>query len=402
MLEKKLLIVEPEHTGHHMAHYLRHQLRAFVSKGWRVALLTTPEATDSHSFRIAFENLEHEVQIFTSSLLSKGTARKPSALIIRELISWINLRKAFREVSVCFKPQIVYVPSIDWIGKIIGILGSPFGNLEFLAMYISPKHHRSQLGLGTAARSDQLYNWLFRRFLSIKTLKKVYVIDEYFYSFAVSKYKSLKGKLIYVPDFGTLDGERSREQCRRALRFSEKEKVVLVYGALNSRKGVKELLSAMLSVQGIEQPTLLLAGSPSPDIASLLENTEFLSLRQRRKLVTRFFFHDLDQEYEVFKAADFIWLGYVQNFYGSSGVLYQSVVARVPVIAMKDGIIGKIVRRYNLGFTIDSQSIADIKDALVKIQNPDLCIIDFETGLTACASVYSAQSHVRALLSGLN
>ena len=112
------------------------------------------------------------------------------------------------------------------------------------------------------------------------------------------------------------------------------------------------------------------AGKADAEIQRLINSKKTHELMKENRILTRLFFHDDDEEYLVFKASDFIWLGYRKGFYGSSGVLYKGLSAGLPSIASAHGLIGMIVNKYYLGTVVDTESKNAISKAIRDFTQP--------------------------------
>lgn len=362
----KVMLVEPSGSGHHMALYVRHVVRKLKDEACEVSLLTTRSAVAHPGFRLLETDIKNVELHFLPELPLISDCSSLS-LLLQQMKSWLIVRREFAQIVARKKFDIVYVPTVDWVAKAIEMLGSPFGNVPFVVLYMAPTHHRKKMGLGPAGRQDWLYDRLFQRLLCIPTLRKVLVIDEIFFEFCKLNYNGLSKKVQYVPDFGELRGQGSREQCRVSLGIQNEAQVLLVYGSLTQRKGIVQLLEALSNPAAPHELVVLLAGRASEDMQALLESPAVKRLRENGRLILRIGFHDDADEYQVFKASNFVWLGYVSGFYGSSGVLYQAVSVGLPVVAMEQGLIGRIVRKHQLGVTVDPNSTESVLNGLMEV-----------------------------------
>jgi len=359
----KVMLVEPYGSGHHMALYVRHVIKKLKAEACDVSLLTTRSAVAHSSFQLLKTELEN-VELHFLPELPVNSDSSSISLLLQQLKFWSIVRRTFAQIIKRNTYDIVYVPTVDWVAKAIEMLGSPFGTVPFVVLYMAPKHHRKAMGLGPASRQDLLYDRMFRRLLCISTLRKVLVIDEVFFEFCKLNYGSLAEKVQYVPDFGEIRGQASREQCRASLGIPNEAQVLLVYGSLTQRKGIVQLLEVLPRVP--HELVVLLAGKANPDMQALFESTTVQQLRANGRIILRLSFHDDADEYRVFKASNFVWLGYVSDFYGSSGVLHQAVDAGLPVVAMEQGLIGGVVRKHKLGVTVDPNSSESVLNGLTE------------------------------------
>ncbi|MBV5329565.1 MAG: glycosyltransferase family 4 protein [Chlorobium sp.] len=361
----KVMLVEPCGSGHHMALYVRHVIRKLKDEMCEVSLMTTRSAVDHPSFHLLKTELKN-VELHLLPELPLISECSSLSLFLQQMKFWLILHREFTQIIARKKFDIVYVPTVDWVAKAMEMLGSPFGNVPFVVLYMAPTHHRKPMGLGPAGRQDWLYDRLFRRFLRINTLRKVLVIDEVFFEFCQMNYGGFAEKVQYVPDFGELRGQGSREQCRVSLGIPNEAQVLLVYGSLTQRKGIVQLLEALSNPAVPHELVVLLAGKASEDMKALFESPAVKRLRENKRLILRISFHDDADEYRVFKASNFVWLGYVSGFYGSSGVLYQAVSVGLPLVAMEQGLIGRMVKKHQLGVTVDPNSSKSVLNGLIE------------------------------------
>lgn len=381
-----------------MALYLRHVVRGLAAEGAAILLLTTKEAQADPAFQLVKTELPDDAKIFYFELAPQSSSHATISLLRGQVSNWWKLRRAAKKIIANQRPDVAYIPTLDWIAKATEVLDSPFGKLPFVALYMAPKHHRFAAGLGPKSRSDSLYDHLFRRLLRISTLKRIVVIDEIFYEFAKSRYGHNARKITFAPDFAVVGAKKERVCARQRLGISEESKVLLVYGSLTLRKGIRELLEALITEDAPDNLIVLLAGRPSPDVETLLQRPEFIAMARKNRIVTQFKFHDEEEESEVFSASDAVWIGYVHGFFGSSGVLHQSVGFGLPVIASAAGLIGTLVKRFQLGITLEPTQTTTVTSALKEFAEGRTGLSASQEKLSEFNYRYSADEHVRVML----
>lgn len=175
---------------------------------------------------------------------------------------------------------------------------------------------------------------------------------------------SLYAKVVLIPDVGEVSGQETQRQVRCHIGIPLNAFVLLVYGSLSQRKGIKELLQAVDSPDAPPGLMILLAGDPDPFVKKLLATHDVQKLRDKGVLKERLFFHSPEDEYRVFRAADAVWLGYVGGSYGSSGVLYQAGSIGTPLIATSRGLIGWLTEQHGLGLTIEPTDYSAVIESL--------------------------------------
>lgn len=368
-----VLIVEPQATGHHMALYTRLIVKAARQRGWRLHLLTTQVAVNHPAFKLVENAAYGELRVHMMPPVLESTRADTVSLVRKQLVCFRAISTGFTDIPSAERPDRVYMVNLDHCDKVIALLGSPFQEVRFSGMMMSPKYHRAMMGLGPPGRSDRVYRWLFHRMLRCRSLHKVTVIDECFYEYAqqanFEKYK----KLQFVPDSGELHGNETKMDARLALGISSERFVILIYGSLTARKGIRELFRAVAD-ERFKQVTVLLAGSPDETIESVLLEPATEALMNRKQLIVKRGFHDNLEEFRVFRAADVVWVGYVDGFYGSSGTFYQAGSIGLPVLAMQSGLIGWLVERYRTGLVCDPYDVENVSAVISRLlDSPELC-----------------------------
>ena len=363
----KILIVEPNSSGHHMAMHLRTIILKLQKTNHELSLLTTKAAKNSSIYKILKKEMTKHINEYFIDEIEKNNS-SVFQNIIWQFKFWIKLKQKFSQISKINKPDIVLIPTLDWIVKAIEILGSPFGKTNFTGVYISPKHHRKKANLGAASRQDWIYNFLFKKLLKIKTIKKLLIFEEDFIKYASENYKELSHKIRFIPDFALIKKKSSKKDARINLGIDQRSKVILVYGSLSLRKGIKELLMAMTHPNIPKDIVVLLAGKPDSDIKNIISKIEIKNLINKKKLFTCFKFHNSFEEQQAFAATDLVWLGYMHGFGHTSGILYQAIKCNLLVIGQDSGVVGKYIKNYKLGKTVfpdkTDQVIKKISDLL--------------------------------------
>lgn len=348
----KVLIIEPNSSGHNMAMHLKIIIRKLIKSKCEISLLTTKSAVNSASYNLVKEEMDKKINEYFIADTINTKNNSSIAIFYKQLKLWFVIKKKFLQINTIIKPDIILIPTLDWIAKSVEILGSPFENTPFVTLYMAPKHHRKTMGLGLSSRQDWIYDILFRKLLKIPTLKNLFVFEKTFIEYAKKRYKKFSGKIKFIPDFGLIKLKSTKKQARFNLGINQNSKVILVYGSLSVRKGINELLKAMLCEEIPKNIVILLSGKPDEETIKLLKNPNFKNLINFKKIFIFFKFHNTFEEQQAFAAADAVWLGYAEGFDQSSGILYQAIQADLLLIGRNSGIIGKYINEYHLGVTV--------------------------------------------------
>jgi glycosyltransferase involved in cell wall biosynthesis len=157
----------------------------------------------------------------------------------------------------------------------------------------------------------------------------------------------------------------AHEDLRKTHNIVENKKIFLHFGGLSARKGTLELLKAikLLKSNSLENACFIFAGKVNDDIRN-----DFYSILASFSTEVKVVIYDKFCSYELLGAlcsvSDYIVMPYNINS-RSSGLLGYSAQFNVPVIGPSEGLIGVLIRRYDLGFRYhfdDSVFLAGILD----------------------------------------
>lgn len=163
--------------------------------------------------------------------------------------------------------------------------------------------------------------------------------------------------------------DEGRAAARRALGVPESPIYIGVAGPLNTRKGIHRLLPAFSGCDfDGHDVRLLLFGRPDDAVRPMLEG-EFAPLIEQGRVIWRDGYLSDEQFDQVLCALDVAALAYPGHL-GSSGLLVRSAAIGRTVLASRDGWMGWVTPKFNLGVVCDPDDTADIaaglKDAVAR------------------------------------
>ncbi len=145
-------------------------------------------------------------------------------------------------------------------------------------------------------------------------------------------------------------------QVRKALGVEPGRAMLLLFGALDRRKGLFALLDAFsrLSDDACRRACLVLAGCVvDADRAALRAAINALQKAKPAQLILRDAFVPEDDIQDLMRAADLVLLPY-QRHIGSSGVLVRAAAAQTPVLGADYGLVGALIRTRRLGLAVET------------------------------------------------
>lgn len=146
----------------------------------------------------------------------------------------------------------------------------------------------------------------------------------------------------------------------------------LLFGSLRTQKGISQLLEAVeqLTSSDAKRIALHLLGQPKNEWKTQLPRRVERLRRVRPGLHLHYegrFLSDAELA-QAIEATDIIIAPY-QRTEGSSGVIGHAACHRCPVIGPSTGLVGSLIREYQLGVTIDATSPAAIRQAMTNYVN---------------------------------
>ena len=389
---KHLLIIELSYTGH-FSIYLERIVSAFINSGCLVTVVVrqefeehklTAELKARFKKKIRFRIIKDDD--FTTSIRTLGGNSGS------EMANWLLFRNQFIDANFEDQIDFVFIPYVDYCINMIGLLGSPFGHTRWGGIcMLTSIHHGSYKFLKSTTKSNWIKRFAFFRLLNIKSLNTLFTIDELLLKYVVEKEPRLKNRIQYLKDPAELKGEYTRTAARKFLNISEEATIILVFGAINSRKGLNTLIKALNFPDVPKSTQIVIVGQQDQSINYLYKSKEKDDLLKDGRLhVINRFVDDAVQQI-VFVAADIVWLGY-KNHFSMSGVLALAAIARRVVISTEDGLIGWHTREKSLGITVDVGDLVNVKNAIIELSDTS----NRQNYQTKMASVFDEHTWDRA------
>lgn len=363
-----ILIIEPASSGHHFI-YLEKIVTSYLKLGHQVTLCT-PQSLHEHicieKMLSASRNFLTVIDLSDKDYQERLKAKQSD--IAREFYIRNVFKKTYQNANNRKHVDYVFLPYVDYCLYAIGLLGSPFGKTQWSAICMRPSFHHQSYGVITPRpRLSNFKQLLFLKVLSIKTLYKLFTIDEILARFINDKHPLLNKNIEYIPDPAELIGTHTYQSARIKLCIPEKAVVILVYGAIDERKGIRALIKALNSSNVSDDVYLLLVGRQSEEVKLFLSKEASKLLVQKRYHELNDFVTDEDQQM-VFAASDIVWLGY-RNHFTMSGVLVLAAISETPIIGCTQGLIGWYTQEKKLGICIDTESHADVCKSINDLRN---------------------------------
>jgi glycosyltransferase involved in cell wall biosynthesis len=369
-----VLIIEPNFTGHRWR-YAGWAADAYIEAGYSCVIVTDP-ANAGHSIAkriVAEARPELQIQFIAGpEHAGRGLAK------ITERVSYVRFFRDFKHLySVASRGRdiaLVVVPYVDYFFYTLPFTGSPFGATPWVGITMRANFHHAKVGV--KAPREPLLNAvkgrLFQRAIRTQGMRTLLTIDPTLTEWCAGtrghreSHQPLHGAAVQYLADPFPDATASDPHQARARLGLKEGKHLLVYGAISERKGIQELVAALLQRHGQSTPTLVIAGAQEDDVREYLRSSG--PLTPPAVVMDRFI--SAEEELDLFSACDVIWLGY-KGHYGMSGVLVQAYRFGKPVIATADGLIGWFCRTGELGPVLDDLSVEGINRAIDQVMTDE-------------------------------
>ena len=347
-----ILIIEPFVNGHHGI-YLQWMFRALTSRGHRIQIATFEESLSHPTVKEILSTHKKNVSLITSPLRKYDTSAHNPFKMIYKMIKFRSIFQDFYKRAIqTDMVDFVMLPYLDYATYAFAILGSPFGSTPWAGLVMRAGFHHSAWGVRAPAASINFFKErLFFHLLRNPYLRALFTIDLSLKEYTDNQTPHETSHLVYIPDMTETKRSMNRVEARQSLGIPDHGFLLLVYGLLTLRKGIKPLASAMDNTNFPAEGHVLFAGKQDEEVESFLRSPLSTKLKESGR------FHQLNrylttaEENMVFSAADAVWLGY-HGHYHMSGVLAQAGVMGLPVLACEEGLIGWLTKRYASGIIV--------------------------------------------------
>jgi len=364
-----ILLIELETKGHHVSSYLRSIVLDLINKRKKIILITSNDIKKNAYFSF-FE--KHTKLIFINKI---NYPRKNNffSLLTFQFKNYKIIKKKYDQLRKKETIDYIYINTLDFLDKPLSILGSPFGKTKFSGLYLNPKFYIKYNNLFTNLIKSKLYLFLFRKILKINELSNIFIVDPLCVRFLNESKPYNYKKIIAINDLGSSNKIKNlkltKSECRKILKISNSNFVILVYGYIRKNKSLDELLNVINHLKTVKSVKILIVGKRDEYTKKYLKKAIHNDLKLASKIIDINRYSDDMFEKIVFKATDLTWTGYTKDFYGSSGVYFLSSINFRPVISSNHGAIGWYSRKYKIGYSIDLTNRKKLINLLNKIIN---------------------------------
>ncbi len=377
--DRRLMLFDLALGGHH-GNYIRYLVDYWCEQNLSGSLdiVVLPQFLDVHGDvveTIAQSNHPKiklipitEVEVETLNSRKTGLSR-----VVRNFQEW-DLYCRYASLLQATQSLIMYLDTCEiplFVGK-----SSP---CPFSGIYFRPTFHYRYFQGYQWSGKEQLQNTreklTLSRILQHSKLKTLFCLDP----FAIKHIEqfSSRAKVVYLPDPVEIDGNDNPhvESIQTNLGIEPHRQVFLLFGALDGRKGIYQLLDAvaLLPDELCQKLCLLLVGGTNSVEQSQIEaQVKTICQHKPVQIIQRYQFIPEADVTAYFQLADLVLAPY-QKHAGMSGILLLAAAAGKPVLSSNYGLMGEMVRSYKLGYAIDSTISNEIAKGLTH------CLLSYDS-----------------------
>lgn len=349
-----ILIFEIDLTGHHSI-YLEKISEAYLELGHEVTVVVSAKYQTHEVLNRLSQQYSHAFSIVIMSEVECDLAMKSSLGDVgREIAIWRLFHKTYRVINTTKKVDLIFLTYADYCLNAIGLLGSPFENTQWSGICMRPTFHFKACGvIAPTPVMLHLKRLLFMRVIRLKTLLTLFTIDELLVGYIKDKRPALANKLCYLPDPADPPLSLDALALRQRYNLPQNAKVILIYGAIDERKGIYNLLDTLEASADLGKWHALVVGQQSDAVRAEFLTERWQGVKQAKRVhIMDTFVADI-VEHHVLAMCDVVWVAYVGH-YTMSGVVVRAGMYCKPVIACEEGLIGWYAREKSIGVLIKS------------------------------------------------
>ena len=399
--QRNILLFDLFSTGHH-AGYLLHLIKYWqdVALSGSLQMLVTPTFIKSHGDVVAAAKPGVSLVTITpeeeQQLRSEGSS---SDRLARSFQEWDLLQKYGQKLQ----PSHCVLMYLDSMLLALSLKGKP--PCPISGIYFRPIFHYGEFADFNSSFKERILQWRDRvilgQLLGKKQFKTLFCLDP----FAVERIAQFNTSVepIYLADPVQIysNSDSQLKELKASLDLPQDRKVFLMFGVPQGRKGIYQLLEAiaLLPVNLAEQFCLLLVGPKSEDPSihnriSELQQSLPVQIIKREQFIQ-------DQEIQpYFQISDVILAPY-QRHIGMSAILVRAAAAQKPVLSCNYGLMGEMVKRYELGITVDASSPQAIAQGINKFLFQSGEILGNPATMKSFAEINTAKNFAKTIFGNI-
>lgn len=399
--DRKLMLFDLSIFGHHPS-YIQHFINYWTTQSspGSLDIVVSPKFLQEHSdvVKLAAFNQE-EINFIAITQEEEANLKSRNSGINRNIRAFQEW-KLFCKYAQSLKSTQGLIMYFDpyLLALAIG-MKSP---CSVSGIYFRPTFHYSSFSNYTTSWSNSVQQWrekfILNRVLRHPQLKTLFCLDPFAVKH-INKFDSTSA--VHLPDPVGLPNQNKCQiaSLKERLGINLGKKVFLLFGALNGRKGIYQLLEAIGLLPPVlcEQMCLVFVGEANPTDRALIKSKVAATCQAQPVQIIEHYEFVPEQDIQAyFQLADVVLAPY-QRHVGMSGILLLAAAANKPVLSSNYGLMGEMVQRYQLGISVDSTLPEEIANSLQRCLEESLEEIGDRHQMQLFAEENSAQKFAQIL-----
>lgn len=371
--QPKIMLFDLSAGGHHAA-YIQHLIHYWDKHQLpgQLNIVVVPEFLKKHQDIVEMAIFQGRqtitfVPIAEEEAANLGSRKSSLKRKIRNLQEW----KLFHKYARLVKPDECLLMYFDTYQASIQFFSR---NLPcpVSGIYFRPRFHYSDFQPDAFSWKEKLWYWWERNFISNviqhPQFKTLFCLDD----FAMRHFDRVntQTQVVHLPDPVQVYSHSCNEveQIKSSLGIEPERRVFLLFGVLNGRKGIHEILDAvlLLSPELCRKLCFLLVGPTTPKRKEMIHaQIKNISRSKAPQIIEHYEFIPDRENQPYFLASDVVLAAY-QGHIGTSSILVRAAAAGKPVLSTDYGLMGEWTRHHQLGITVNSAKPSEIAHAITQ------------------------------------
>ncbi len=391
IIPQNILIFEPDASGHHPG-YLFHLINNYLLSDYEyhLTVLVMPEFIKKHP-QIVQKTYSPKVRWITFTDSEFKEWKKPKNIFKRSVFEW----DLFCKYALKYEVSHGLLMYLDYLQFSILTQNPPPCPISGILFRPTLVNYPSE------NLKEKIDYWRKEKMLKLvlnkKLVKNIFNLDSFATEYVKNKWST--SKMIFLPDpVQVYPSQNTLNSFRESLGIEENRKVLLVFGFLDSRKGISEIMDAIskISSEQSKKGCLLIVGPWEEsekinfrlNLNKISESTDF-------QIITIDDFVDEENIQQYFEITDYV-LALYQKHVGMSAIVVRASASQKPVLAYNYGLMGKIIKENELGLIIKN----DLPEKLELILKDDISLGNPEK-MQAFAKLNRAENYAKVILDNL-
>ncbi|GAP97594.1 glycosyltransferase [Leptolyngbya sp. NIES-2104] len=366
---RRLMVFSNGVGGHHPV-YLRHLIDYWCKEKLvgELNFVVSPLMLEQHRDMICPpEASDHNIRYYAIDAGEHTAIVQQKSLLLKAWMEWKIINRYIKQLNAdhCF------LTAIDPFQALLAIGLNPSCSMS--GIYLRPSFHYQNFEGYVSSWKERIKSirqkQILSRVLQHSKVSHIFCLDPYAVEASQSNANSSKMQVLPdpIPKFVQDHSEQIDDLRRETLKIEQERCVFLLFGAIDRRKGIHQILEAIqqLPPEAARKLCLLVVGKVAPAERTFVE-TEICKIQAQQVQVV------IDDQYvselkvrQYFELSDVVLATY-QKHVGMSGILLIAAALKKPALCTNYGLMGELTRQYELGITVDASCSNAIAQSMMR------------------------------------